>query len=98
MDRFRLQPGDHALDQPALAGGVPAVDADQHPAAAAQVMDLQVEQLLLELLQLVLVVVLVDRTVDHLDLVQLRPFAHRFLRSRIVTAAESGGNCASAGD
>ena len=49
------RPNDDALDQAALAGGVPAVDADDDPAAGAQVMDLQVEQLVLQLLQLVLV-------------------------------------------
>ena len=77
MDRFRLQRADDALDQAALAGGVPAVEADQDPAAGAQIVDLQVEQPVLELFELVFVVVLVDRVVVHLDLVEARPLAHQ---------------------
>ena len=91
MDRLRLEAGHQALDQSALAGGVPAVDADDHPATGAQVVDLQVEQAMLELGELVLVVLLVDRTVDHLDLVQFWPFAHRFLHRRIVPAPDGAG-------
>jgi hypothetical protein len=54
--------------------------------------DLQVEQPVLELFELVFVVVLVDRIVVHLDLVEARPLAHQSLRWRIVTVPESGGN------
>ncbi len=87
LDRFRLEAAHDALDQAALAGGVPAVDADQDPAAGPQVVDLQVEQPVLQLLELVL-----RRSSSsigssiHLDLVEARPFAHRVLHRRIVPA------------
>ena len=86
MRRFRLEAGDDALDEAALAGGIPAVEADQHPAAGAHMVDLQVEQAVLQLRQVVFVGLLVDRTVDHLDLVQDRPLAHYFVSS-------GGGSC-----
>ena len=89
---FRLEAADDAFDEAALAGGVPAVDADDDPPAGAHVMDLQVEQAMLQLLELVLVGLLVDRTVDHLDLVQDRPLAHRFLHRRIVPVRAGQGN------
>src|SRR5262245_44578929 len=65
LDRFRLEPAHDTLDQAALAGGIPAVDADHDAAAGTQAVDLQVEQPILELLELVLVVVLLDRIVVH---------------------------------
>src|SRR5437899_2818400 len=86
MRRLRFEAGDEALDEAALAGGIPAVEADDDPAAGAQVMDLQIEQVALQLRQIVFVGLLVDRTVDHLDLVQDRPLAPCFLRCWIVSA------------
>jgi len=49
------------------------------PAARPQIVDLEVEQPFLQLLDLAFVTLLVDRTVDHLDLVQPRPLAHPVL-------------------
>ena len=92
LGRLGLEAADDAFDQAALAGGVPAVDADDDPPAGAQVMDLQVEQAMLQLPYLFVVILFVDRTVDHLDLVQNRPFAHGFLRCRIVTARKGRSN------
>lgn len=86
LDRFRLKAAHDALDEAALAGGIPAIDADHDAAAVAQAVDLQVEQPVLELFELLLVIVLVDRIVVHLHLVETWPLAHRFLRRRIVTA------------
>ena len=80
-----MRPPLPAASQPSM----PMID----PAAGAQVMDLQVEQTALQLVELVLVGLLVDRTVDHLDLVQDRPLAHRFLRRGIVPAPARARQC-----
>jgi hypothetical protein len=84
----RFQPEHHALDQAAFAGGIPAVDADHGAAAGPQVVNLQVEQAVLQGLQAPVVVPVVERTVDHVDLVQRRPLAHRFPPRRIVPERE----------
>jgi hypothetical protein len=57
------------------------------------VVDLQVEQAGLQLLEAPFVIDVVERSVDHLDLVQRRPLAHLFLRNpwchRRLTAASA---------
>lgn len=82
-----LQTVDHALDQAALAGSVPAVDADDDTPAGLVMVDLQVEQLVLKFAELPHILLVADRAILQLDLVERRPFAHAILRG--------GGSCQS---
>src|SRR5579883_416438 len=88
LGRARFQAEHDALDQAAFAGGIPAVDADDDAAAGAQMVNLQVEELVLQLLQPMLVLIVVERAVDHLHLVQNRPLTHPILRLGIVPERE----------
>ena len=98
MHRFGFEAVNHAADQATLACGVPAVDADDGSSARLQIVELHIEQPALQLPEVALVGLFLYWTVDHLDLVQSRPFSHRILprgscqrrRGRAMSAAESG--------
>src|SRR5262245_28928417 len=92
LQRLGLQSVGDALDQSAFAGGVPPVDCDYDATARADVVHLEVEQLTLQLGQAALVCFVVDWAVEHLELIQDRPFAHRFPPSAMVPAVEQPGN------